>query len=376
LQIKEFLDSVCEQIKYKPIREDIAEELKNHIEELKENYIQEGMKEDIAEQKAIEQMGDSKEIGKRLNKIHRPKLDWKLLLILTILLCFGFLVVLIRNGLDGNSHIGKYIIFLIIGIIFGTAIYFIDYKRLSKYSNILYLIATGLIIFTMFFGRMVNGIPHLYIGNIISCVPTVISMPLYILAFIGFIECSNKESKLQNIISKYVNIRININFIKIIILSIFSLILCIQIPSMASASVLGLTYMILGTAKILQTKENKIKNIIKLWGSITAIGVVLLLLVLGVSPYRWDRLQITINPESDPEGGGWIAINRKEIIESAKFFGESENMSNAIDLFDEGTDYAFIAILAHYRMGNKHYSYCIYYSIKHKTDFKCYENKR
>ena len=27
MQIKEFLDSVCEQIKYKPIREDIAEEL-------------------------------------------------------------------------------------------------------------------------------------------------------------------------------------------------------------------------------------------------------------------------------------------------------------------------------------------------------------
>ena len=79
MQIKEFLDSVCEQIKYKPIREDIAEELKNHIEELKENYIQEGMKEEIAEQKAIEQMGDSKEIGKKLNKIHRPKLDWKLL---------------------------------------------------------------------------------------------------------------------------------------------------------------------------------------------------------------------------------------------------------------------------------------------------------
>lgn len=376
MQIKEFLDNVCEQIKYKSIREDIAEELKNHMEELKENYIQEGMKENIAEQKAIEQMGDSKEIGKRLNKIHRPKLDWKLLLILIVLLCLGFLVVLIRikNGLQGSvsaSHIGKYIIFLIIGIIFGTAIFFIDYKRLNKYSNILYLIATGLIIFTVFFGRMVNGIPHLYIGNIISCVPTVISMPLYILAFVGFIECSNKESKLQNNISKYVNITININLIKIIILSIFSLILCIMIPSMSSASVLGLTYMVIATVKILQIKENKIKNIIKLWGSVTVIGVVLLLLILGISPYRWDRLQITINPESDPEGGGWVAINRKEIIESAKFFGESENMSNAIDLFDEGTDYAFISILAHYRMVDKYYSYFSNYSFKHKTNFKC-----
>ena len=372
MQIKEFLDNVCEQIKYKPIREDIAEELKNHIEELKENYIQEGMKEEIAEKKAIEQMGDSKEIGKRLNKIHKTKLDWKLLVILTILLCLGFLVVLIKNGLDGNSYIGKYIIFLIIGIILGTVIYFIDYKRLSKYSNILYLIATGLIFWTMLYGKMINGIPHLYISNIISCVPTVISMPLYIIAFVGFIDCLNKEGKLQNIISEH----ININLIKIIVLSIFSLIICMQIPSMASASVLGLTYMVIGTVKILQTKENKIKNIIKLWGSVTVIGVVLLLLVLGVSPYRWDRLQMTINPESDPEGGGWVAINRKEIIESAKFFGESEKMSNAIDLFDEGTDYAFIALLAHYRMGNKYYSYFSNYIFKYKTNFKCYKNKR
>ena len=69
MQIKEFLDSVCEQIKYKPIRENIAEELKNHIEESKENYMREGLEETIAEEKAIEQMGEAQEIGKKLNKI-------------------------------------------------------------------------------------------------------------------------------------------------------------------------------------------------------------------------------------------------------------------------------------------------------------------
>lgn len=29
-------------------------------------------------------------------------------------------------------------------------------------------------------------------------------------------------------------------------------------------------------------------------------------------------------------------------------FGESENKSQAISLFDDGTDYAFISIIAHY----------------------------
>ena len=42
MQTKEFLNNVCEQIKYKPIRNSISEELENHIEESKENYIEEG----------------------------------------------------------------------------------------------------------------------------------------------------------------------------------------------------------------------------------------------------------------------------------------------------------------------------------------------
>ena len=34
----------------------------------------------------------AKEIGKKLNKIHKPKLDWKLLIILVVLLIFGFVI--------------------------------------------------------------------------------------------------------------------------------------------------------------------------------------------------------------------------------------------------------------------------------------------
>ena len=69
MQIKEFLNTVCEQIKYKPIRNSISEELENHIEESKENYIRDGLEEKEAEEKAIVQMGNAEEIGKKLNKI-------------------------------------------------------------------------------------------------------------------------------------------------------------------------------------------------------------------------------------------------------------------------------------------------------------------
>ena len=92
MQTKEFLNTVCEQIKYKPIRNSISEELKNHIEDRKEELIEMGQNEEEAEKNAVEQMGDAEIIGKELNKVHRPRLDWKLLIILVVLLIFGFVI--------------------------------------------------------------------------------------------------------------------------------------------------------------------------------------------------------------------------------------------------------------------------------------------
>ena len=69
---------------------------------------------------------------------------------------------------------------------------------------------------------------------------------------------------------------------------------------------------------------------------------------IGNAPYTIERIETWFHPENDPQGGGWLGINRNLIIQSAQVFGEAEDMSNAITLFDEGTNYAFISILAHY----------------------------
>lgn len=135
MQIREFLNIVCDQIKYKPIRNSISKELEDHIEESKENYIQDGLEEKEAEEKAIIQMGNAEEIGKRLNKIHKPKLDWKLLIIVIVLLGFGFLVAFTRasnivvDGYNMTNLIGRYISALIVGSVLSIFIYFIDYYK-------------------------------------------------------------------------------------------------------------------------------------------------------------------------------------------------------------------------------------------------------
>ena len=346
MQIKEFLNAVCEQIKYKPIRNSISEELENHIEESKENYIEEGMQEEEAEEKAIAQMGNAEEIGKKLNKIHKPKLDWKLLIILIVLLGFGFLVAFTRETKIVSykfDFIARYISSAIVGGTLSIFIYFIDYTKIKKYSNIFYIIATLFMVYSLLFGIKINGLSYIYF-SLITFSPVIIAMPLYIIAFVGFIN-EEKQYK-KNII--ILNRDINLKLLKIISLSIISIIILAIIPSITSAFMLGLIYLIIGSVKLVQTKTNIKRNLLMLWGIPTILGLILLLGVMIEKPYIVDRFVAVYNPESQADCYGWLPLNRKIIINSAQTFGEADDTSNALEQIDEDVNYAFISILAHY----------------------------
>lgn len=353
LRIKEFLENVVIRIKYKPIRNDISEELKSHIEEIKDEYLEEGYAEKEAEEKAISQMGDAEDIGKKLNKIHRPRLDWKMLIIICILLACGLLVTFVRaenhiyvmNGSElPLGIITKYIVFVILGFLCGICIYFMDYRKMYKYSNYIYIMASLSIILSLFFGAPRNGVSHLHLFGITFSVAMIATL-LYTIAFVGFIQKINSKSKLMYKFSQSRNLQFNV--IKIIILSLVSIFLLIQIPSSSSAFILGLVYLIIATVKISKLQKNKMKYISLLWGILIVLGIICVVCLLG-SSFRINRIIANFYPEIDPDGSGWVSINQRLIINSAKLYGEADDMSNALYYFDEGTNYAFISILAHY----------------------------
>lgn len=362
MQINEFLNSVCEQIKYKPIRNIIAEELKDHIEDKKEELIEMGQNEEEAEKNAVEQMGDAEIIGKQLNKVHRTRLDWKLLIIIVVLLIFGFVISYIitenehtemmqymKEGVSEyitTNYMIKYACFVVLGFSIGVIIYFCDYKKIKNKPLILYIIATVVIILAFLFGISVNGINFLRIGNY-SIRSNTIAVPLYILAFIGFIENINEENKLTKLF-KEKPIKTNANVLILVVLSLISLLMLSLIPSLSSVIVLAITYLILATKKIVRESENKRKHLLILWGIPIIIGTVFILFEVLANPYVLDKFISVYNPEEYKETEGWRALNRKEIIESAQKFGKAENMSDAIYLFDGFGNNEIISILAHF----------------------------
>lgn len=350
LQIKEYLEKICEQIKYKPIRNEIAEELKSHIEEQKENYMEEGFSEKEAEANAIQQMGDAKEIGIKLNKIHKPKLDWILMIIIGILLSFGIIVTCIHTRCCTGNTYPDYNDFtsIILGIAFGIGIYFMDYRKILRHSTLIYIITTILMIFTILKSDMVNGriCLDLWISRI---APSVVVLPLYVISFVGFLEDINKKSKVKiRIFDK----ELNFNVIKIVSLSIISIILLMSISDNTGSCILILAYFILTTVKLLKS-NNKKRNIGLLYGSTLMLIIIFTLLVLVFynnypGAIRMNRILASFNPNLDPQGSGWVSVNQKVIIDSANLVGEANDMSNAINMFDEGTSHAFISVLAHY----------------------------
>jgi hypothetical protein len=75
-QIKDFIETVCGQVKSKWAHNLLAYELTAHIEDQKSAYIKAGMDEFTAEARAIEEMGDPAVVGGQFNQIHRHRGDF------------------------------------------------------------------------------------------------------------------------------------------------------------------------------------------------------------------------------------------------------------------------------------------------------------
>lgn len=327
----EFLNNVCNEIKYKPVTASIKEELQTHIEDIKQDKINLGYNDEEAEKLAVDEMGNPKEIGKKLNKIHKPKLEWKILLLASIL-------VLIKIFFNFKQYIGKYsswsmskdIFFIIIGLILGVAIYFFNYTKAKKISNFIFVVATGIIIFQWInwkFNIDSNILENLnstfgYEKNTLSIFNMrlwYISIVLYIISFAGNLTSFKKPN--------------------LIILYIVSVLLVfLQSGSITNSIILIMAYLFMLIFKMTQNNV-KIKNIainsfIILFMS---IGVILLLECLNIKIFN---IHTGNSVEKYYSESSEYIEEKNNLLSNLKLFGESKN------IYFTNTNSQFLQILA------------------------------
>jgi len=343
--VSDFLNKVCGEIKYNGAHKSISEELRGHIYEIMENYIEGGMDEDRAAQKSIEQMGNPMDIGKKLNKAHRPKTEWSIISLITAMILIGG-ITLFSISSDTASLINfeeffkSYLVYMLIGIGALIACYFFDYTKLEKYSLFIFISVSIFLFISAILGYKLSWPLFTKIVNVRLSSSTIV-LPFFLMSFSGL---ANKWST--------GSIK---DMLKLLALATLAVI-CIMYISFANAMLLSAGFLIIIKKSILSKKfnGNRKRFLFLIYGSgITAIVTLLLWIKSAVgTSYKANRLFAFLNPQSDPQGAGYINLLLKEMLSSAKLFGRSDNLYfynqgvNRIALPEANTDFVFAYIVS------------------------------
>lgn len=104
-----YLNTILKEVRFPFDRKQIKKEIEAHLEEAMEFHLRPGMNPEEAEKRATKDFGDPKEIGKMLNKVHKPWLGWLwvlskytliVLAIVTVFLSTPHLVESIKDAIE------------------------------------------------------------------------------------------------------------------------------------------------------------------------------------------------------------------------------------------------------------------------------------
>ena len=332
-----FIAEVCSCIKYKGVHKDVEDELSLHIEELKENYIAEGLSDEEAEKKAVINMGNATEIGEKLNRQHKPQTEWSLVILTAIISIFGILVMYVSSGYENQPvSFSKHVFHIAVGIIALIGIYFTDYTKLKKHPGIIYLAGVLLLLYCMMFGVSINGVKSYLSVGWFSVSASALSAILFLIAFCGFTDKYHGEGF--------------VGIVKLALWGVGSIILYVLQPSMSTALMILIAYavVIVRAISVNHFEGNKKVQMISV---LTCGGISLLsaLIALLGSPYRMQRIIAFWNSgANDPQGSGWIFHMADKIRHSATLIGKGTPIAEgSIDWImpEISTDFAFLNLI-------------------------------
>ncbi|MDE6686430.1 MAG: FtsW/RodA/SpoVE family cell cycle protein, partial [Lachnospiraceae bacterium] len=132
-----------------------------------------GMTAKEAEINAVADMGDPVEVGISLDKVHKPQVAWKLIVIVGILSLLGIFIQLSivadpTYKFHNTDSEYKFVLSVILGFAVMCGIYFLDYTLIAKYSKFIgaFIICIGILCISEFSSMYVNGSRYWGFGSI------------------------------------------------------------------------------------------------------------------------------------------------------------------------------------------------------------------
>ncbi|EAF2830633.1 FtsW/RodA/SpoVE family cell cycle protein [Listeria monocytogenes] len=182
---EEYLGKVIAKVKSKQAHSMIKKELNNHLEELSRSFQKRGLSLEDADKKAMQEMGDPSAVGKNMNQLHKPRMDWFLIALFILLAGIGFLPLMSDVVSPNSFFIKKQIVWLALAILALIGFLFFDYRKLKNLW--MYFYAAALILFfTPFLVgiSLTGGGRWVSLGGIMIDSPAI-SLFLFFLAWAG-----------------------------------------------------------------------------------------------------------------------------------------------------------------------------------------------
>ncbi|MDI6505423.1 FtsW/RodA/SpoVE family cell cycle protein [Bacillus wiedmannii] len=315
-----FVSEVTNHIKSKEAKSFVATELDFHLKQAKNTWVEKGLSEEVAEDKAVEQMGSPIKLGQELNKLHKPKVDWFLLILLVAAMGLGFLPVLAFGYM--NDLLMNKVISVILGIATVVVMMLTDYRKLERLGWLFYAIGVLILLILDYFpNALVAGEPLIKIGPV--AISRLMAVPFFFLGWASFFN--NSRLKVRYLVALY----------------LFSLYLFL----IGSAFSTMFIYIAMVFVMLWWSKLGKKTAVI-----ITVVPICLFIIkvsfsVASAKRYYLERFLGYINPERDARGAGFMYIRLKEVMSSAGWFGTSGD-TKFIPAAD--TDFVFASLTYYY----------------------------
>ena len=346
--MEKYLEKLLLQIRCKKARPYIAEEIKGHIESQIEDNIADGMSYEEAEKNAVADMGDPVTVGISLDKIHKPQIAWKLLVIVGILSLLGILLqqsIFYQGGYSNlepfmqemyQLETESFVYSVFIGFVLMCGIYFIDYTVIAKYSKIigLFIITMGILLLAGFFGGDINGVRYSIGFGMFRISAT--SLMMFYVPIYGAISYKYRDGGFSALL-------------KSIVCLIIPVFITFRMPNLIVAIIMMISMLIQLTVAILKGwfKISVKKTIVSLWAVFMFLPIMLLFVMYTfhlLAEYQEARIRSFFSASGE---GFYLTSMLRTFSKDILFVGNSGN--DVIGSLPEfNSDYIFSYILNSY----------------------------
>jgi len=322
-KINEYVNVLCQQIRWKKARGRVAEEMTTHILDGRDAYIEQGLDEQAATAQAITDTGDAAMLGTNFDRIHRPKPQWGMLIAVAVLLAIGIIAsaLLPTPPFQYDGGLQRRLIFTAIGVavMFGT--YFLDFTIIGKYSKFIWVVVDIITIILVVLPPSGVGLSNMWLvfssRIVVSFTNILIFTLLFPLAFVSLIFALRNTG------------------VKGIIAAVAQYGWLCFVASVVSFGTGLFHFWVIGFAiLIIAIMKNwfGVNRVVGVLMSVIPFAAVGLFAGGGAGIMRW---RIAINPLNDPLGLGFVGNMTRQLLSNARWFG-----AGSIEIRDQTFYYA------------------------------------